>query len=70
MVYFFKLVDVMVEAGACASKSEARRLIQQRGVRLDDEIVEGINTELAIDQPMVLRVGKRQFVRLIPKSGS
>jgi tyrosyl-tRNA synthetase len=64
------LVEVMLASGVSGSKSEARRLIQQRGVRLDDQVIEGIDAKLAIEQPMVLRVGKRQFVRLIPKSGS
>ncbi len=64
------LVEVMLASGVSGSKSEARRLIQQRGVRLDDQVIEEIDATLDIEQPMVLRVGKRQFVRLVPESGT
>jgi tyrosyl-tRNA synthetase len=41
-------------------------LIEQRGVRLEDQILEDPKAELTVDTPSVLRVGKRRFVRLIP----
>jgi tyrosyl-tRNA synthetase len=59
------LVDVIVNAGLAKSKSAARRLIDQRGVRLDDVVVEDVGLVLELDSPVVLRVGKRRFVRLI-----
>jgi tyrosyl-tRNA synthetase len=59
------LVDVMVKAGLAKSKSAARRLIDQRGVRLNDDVVEDAALTLQIESPIVLRVGKRRFVRLI-----
>ncbi|NIM92457.1 MAG: tyrosine--tRNA ligase [Anaerolineales bacterium] len=61
------LVDLMVESGLVQSKSEARRLIRQRGVRLDDFVVEDIKQSLQVDSPQVLRVGKRRFLQLIPE---
>ena len=60
------LVEVMVEAGLAKSKSEARRLVGQRGVRLDGVILENPEQILELDEPRVLRVGKRQFLRLLP----
>ncbi len=60
------LLDVLVETGLASSRSEGRRLIEQRGVRLDDEVLEDPLMELALDKPMVLRVGKRRFLRLLP----
>ena len=59
------LVDIMAEAGLVASKSEARRLIRQGGVRLDDERITDINATVAPDGEHVLQVGKRRFLRLI-----
>jgi tyrosyl-tRNA synthetase len=59
------LVDFMVRAELAKSKSAARRLIDQRGVRLDEDVVEDTALILAVDSPMVLRVGKRRFVRLL-----
>jgi tyrosyl-tRNA synthetase len=60
------LLDVMVETGLATSRSDARRLISQRGVRLDDQILEDPNLILSLREPQVLRVGKRRFMRLMP----
>jgi tyrosyl-tRNA synthetase len=60
------LLDILMSAKLVKSKSEGRRLIEQRGVRLEDQILEDPKAELTVDTPSVLRVGKRRFVRLIP----
>ncbi len=57
------IVDLMVQAGTAATKSEARRLIQQGGVRLDDAVVDSVD-RLVEPKEAVLQVGKRRFVRL------
>ena len=59
------LVDIMTEAGLVPSKSEARRLIRQGGVRLDDERITDIDTVVTPDGERVLQVGKRRFLRLV-----
>lgn len=61
------LVDVIVDVGLANSKSEARRLIQQGGVRLDGERVEDVNYTFTIERETILQVGKRKFRRLIPQ---
>ncbi|MCS7351086.1 MAG: tyrosine--tRNA ligase [Thermoflexus sp.] len=61
------LVDLMVAAGLAPSRSEARRLIRQGGVRLDGETVSDVEAVVTIDRPKVLQVGRRRFVRLLPK---
>jgi tyrosyl-tRNA synthetase len=62
-----KLLDVMVEGGLVKSRSEARRLVKQGGVRLRDEVVAEANQELKIDSETVLQVGKRRFLKLVPE---
>jgi len=58
--------DVMVRLNMASSRGEARRLIQQNGVRLNDQRVEDIKARVKLDRlPAVLQVGKRQFVRLV-----
>jgi tyrosyl-tRNA synthetase len=59
-----RLSDVMHAAQLAPSKSQARRLIQQHGVRLDDEVVTDVT---AIVEPgeHILQVGKRRFLRLL-----
>ena len=60
------LLDVLVASGLAATRSEARRLVEQRGVRLDEQVLDDVSLVLAIKAEAVLRAGKRKFVRLIP----
>jgi tyrosyl-tRNA synthetase len=46
------------------SRSEARRLIQQGGVRVDEEVVREADMPAELLDGRVLRAGKRRFVRL------
>ena len=56
------VLDVILDAKMAASKSEARRLFDQKGVRLDGETVE--RADLSFPHPGVLQVGKRKFLRV------
>jgi len=59
------IVNLIVQAGLASSKSEARRLVEQHGVKLDGQTVKGIEAMVDIPAPKVLQVGKRKFVRLV-----
>lgn len=59
-----RLVDLMTEHGLAKSKSDARRLIEQGGVRLGGEPAKDPNAVVPIEGDPVLQVGKRKFVRL------
>jgi len=61
------LVELLSESGLVSSKTEARRLINQRGVRLGEKVMEDPNLKIKIASPIILRVGKRRFLQLIPK---
>jgi len=56
------VLDVLVAAKLVASKSEARRLIEQKGVRLDGEVL--LDAQAVFPHAGVLQVGKRKFVRV------
>jgi tyrosyl-tRNA synthetase len=58
------LIDLVVKAGFAGSNGEARRLIQQGGVRIDDVQNKDIKGAIAPVDGMILRVGKRKFARL------
>lgn len=58
------VIDLMIAADLAPSRSEARRLVTQGGVRLDDTAVEKIDTVIPAREG-VLRVGRRKFVRLV-----
>lgn len=58
------IVDLIHAAGLTRSKSDARRLIQQRGVTLNGETVTSIDW-MVEPREGVLQVGKRHFLRLV-----
>ena len=60
------LTDLLIFTQAARSKNEARRLIDQGGVKLDGEAISGATTMVEVNAPRVLQVGKRKFVRLTP----
>jgi tyrosyl-tRNA synthetase len=59
-------LDVLHQANFVSSNSEARRLAEQGGIRIEDEKIDDVYAPLEISQESVLRVGKRRFLRLIP----
>ncbi|MBC7292884.1 MAG: tyrosine--tRNA ligase, partial [Thermoleophilia bacterium] len=60
------LPRLLVLVGLAASHSEARRLMEQGGVRLNDDVVNDPQVELEAQtvRGAVLQVGRRKFVRL------
>jgi tyrosyl-tRNA synthetase len=58
--------DMLVAAGLCDSKSQARRLVEQGGASLDGAVVADVGTTVAA-RGQVLRVGRRRFLRLVPE---
>jgi tyrosyl-tRNA synthetase len=56
------VVDVILAAKLAESKSKARALIDQKGVRLDGEVLE--RGDAVFPHPGVLQVGKRRFLRV------
>ncbi len=61
-----RLAEVLVRAGLAPSRSEARRLIQQGAVRVDDRRVTDPMETICVTAPTVLRAGRRGFARLVP----
>jgi len=61
-----KLVDVLAQSKVVSSKTDARRLIQQGGVRVDDKVTRDIDCTLEKGKHTV-QVGKRRFVELSEK---
>jgi len=61
------VVELLRLTGFAKSGSEARRLIQQGGVRWDGEKIKDVNTMLSFDEEHTLQVGKRKFLRVKKK---
>ncbi len=62
------LVDVLVAVNFASSKSEARRLVEQKGVKADGAVLADPSAPLAVPKSgLLLQKGKRHFIRIIPK---
>ena len=61
------LVKLLTECGAVSSNGEARRLIQQGGVRINDEKIDDINYSFQDKGEYITKVGKRRFFKFIVK---
>jgi tyrosyl-tRNA synthetase len=60
----WKLPRLLVEAALVASMSEARRLIEQGGVRIDGERRADDEVNLNAEQTILIQIGKRRFLRV------
>ncbi len=61
------LPNLLKELGLCQSTSEARRAIQQGGVRLDGEVKSDAREEISRPaEAQLVQVGKKRVARLLP----
>ena len=66
------LIELFFEAGLAATKSDARRLVEQGGASVADKTVIDVKAVIGADAldgdgEVVLRAGKKKFVRVIAK---
>ena len=61
------ILDIIVKAGLVASKGEGRRMIQQMAVSLDNEKVTDAGAVFPPGRDVVVKVGKRRFLRIVRK---
>ena len=62
------IMTVLVRSGLCASKSEARRNIQQGGVTVNDEKITNISKSFGADElkkGIIVRRGKKNYSKVI-----
>jgi len=59
-----KIVDLLIEGSLVESKGEARRLIEQGGIKIDGEVIKEVNTEIDLKEGMIIQRGKRQFIKI------
>jgi tyrosyl-tRNA synthetase len=60
----YKIIEILVETQLVSSKSEARRMLQQRGVKIDGKIPD-YDSLILNGQKYVIQVGKRKFVTVM-----
>jgi tyrosyl-tRNA synthetase len=57
------VLDVLMAAQLVSSKSEGRRLLEQKGVKLDGEVL--TDASASFPHKGVLQVGKRHFIKVV-----
>ena len=58
------IIDIITDNGMTKSKGEARRMMKQGAVRIDNEKVTDIDLVISKGNEMVIKVGKRRFLRV------
>ena len=58
------IIDLLVETNLVDSKSEARRMIKQNAIKIDQNLMDDIKAIIKIEPNMVIQVGKRKFVKI------
>jgi tyrosyl-tRNA synthetase len=62
-----RLIDLVVKTDLVSSKSEARRLIEQGGVKISEMKKTDPNEMIEIETGVVVQVGPRRFIKILLK---
>ena len=60
-----KLISILVDNNLVSSNGEGRRLISQGGIKINKEKVDDIHIILKPGEELVIKVGKRKFLRIV-----
>ena len=60
-----KIIEVIAKFKIVSSNSEARRMIDQNAVSVNDEKVKDYNFQIKKGQEYMIQVGKRRFIKLV-----
>jgi len=60
----WNILDLLVQTKLAPSKAEAKRLVEQGGVKLNSQVVKDWQAGIEIKDGMIVQVGKRKFLKL------
>ena len=58
------ITNLLVQLGLAESKSEAKRLVEQKGVTIDSQTIIDPNMQIEVKNDIIIKVGKRKFVKI------
>ncbi|MFH1841244.1 MAG: tyrosine--tRNA ligase [Candidatus Nealsonbacteria bacterium] len=61
----FDILDLLNKTGLIFSKAEAKRLIKQKGVKINNSLKEDWKEKIKIRKGDVIQIGKRRFLKII-----
>ena len=59
------IADLFVQAGLASSRGDARRTASQGGLSISDERISDVDQPVSGSTPLILRAGKKRFMRVI-----
>jgi tyrosyl-tRNA synthetase len=65
----YPLVELLASIHFASSKGEAKRLVEQGGVKINDKKIKDYKEEIVVTEGMIIQVGKRKFAKLTKKDG-
>lgn len=60
----YLIADLLRDAKLADSKAEAKRLVEQGGVKINDKIIDDWQVSIDICPGMIVQVGKRRFMQI------
>ncbi len=60
------LGDLLLKEGLVSSEKEAKRILGQRGIKINNEVIDQLI--VTIDKTLIIKVGKRRFLKIVPKT--
>ncbi|MCB0703010.1 MAG: tyrosine--tRNA ligase [Candidatus Kapaibacterium sp.] len=62
-----KIIDIITDSGMVDSKKDAKRMVQQGAVSVDDNKISDINESIDLTEYRIFKVGKRKFKKIKAK---
>jgi tyrosyl-tRNA synthetase len=59
------ILDLLVKIKLAPSKSGAKRLVEQKGVKINGQTQDGWRKTVEVEKGMVVQVGKRKFIKVV-----
>lgn len=59
------LIELVVQTGLATSKADARRLVEQGGIRIDGGVEKDPSRVISLRKGMLLQAGKRRFIKIV-----
>ena len=59
-----KVIELLVAGKLADSNGEARRLIEQGGIKINEQVISDVNLEVKLVDGLIIRRGKRQFIKV------
>ncbi len=61
---FLNILDFLVQTKLVSSKTEAKRLVLQKGIKIDNKTEQDWRKMIKIKKGMILKVGKKRFIKI------